>query len=577
MSTSNDLDAPADNATVPSLAEARARLLADESLSLPRRRDMASALTSLAKAIGRPPETIAAAPATLRPLMAGLTSAMVGCRPGRWKNVLSLVTAALAHLDIVLVQGRICEAPSPAWQTILGPLGKGTGAARHFHLWRFARYCTQKSIEPAAVDDAVTAAYQQDLEQRSLVDGPARAARDAARFWNAAVDAHPDWPQQRLTVPDNRPYYALPWEAFPASLKSDVDAWCAWLGGDDPFLERDFNPLRPTSVATRLRQLREYLAALVRQGADLQQMVDLAAVVTPAQAKLGLRFFWDRAKRQKTHHTYQVAGLVLMIARHWAKLDKPDIELLRLMINQLRPVAVGISGHNAARLRQLEDPKRLEALLMLPGVLLEEVRRAGPPSVLLARRLQIAVAIEILLHVPMRLNNLRTLRIGVHLLPGSGKDMLLSIDGKEVKNGVGIEARLPEEAARLITLYVDKYRPLLATEGGDWLFPGAKGDVPKTAEGLRGPMGKMIASRCGLRMHPHLFRHMAAWLTLRENPDAHGQVQRILGHKSLTSTMAFYSGLEGAAALQHYDQLVGDLRKSALSGPNGRRRAGGGR
>ena len=125
MSTSNDLDAPADNATVPSLAEARARLLADESLSLPRRRDMASTLTSLAKAIGRPPETIAAAPATLRPLMAGLTSAMVGCRPGRWKNVLSLVTAALAHLDIVLVQGRICEAPSPAWQTILRPLGKG--------------------------------------------------------------------------------------------------------------------------------------------------------------------------------------------------------------------------------------------------------------------------------------------------------------------------------------------------------------------------------------------------------------------------------------------------------------------
>ena len=92
MSTSNDLDAPADNATVPSLAEARARLLADESLSLPRRRDMASALTSLAKAIGRPPETVAAAPATLRPLLAGLTPAMVGCRPGRWRNVLSLAT-----------------------------------------------------------------------------------------------------------------------------------------------------------------------------------------------------------------------------------------------------------------------------------------------------------------------------------------------------------------------------------------------------------------------------------------------------------------------------------------------------
>lgn len=85
----------------------------------------------------------------------------------------------------------------------------------------------------------------------------------------------------------------------------------------------------------------------------------------------------------------------------------------------------------------------------------------------------------------------------------------------------------------------------------------------------------MIATRCGLRFHPHLFRHLAAWLTLRENPDAHGQVQRILGHKSLSSTMAFYSGLEGTAALQHYDQLVGKLRQSAAPRPRGQRRAGG--
>ena len=140
MSTHSNLDASSDNATPLSLAEARARVLADESLPLPLRRDMASALSSVAKAIGRPPETIAATPSVLRPLLAGLTPAMVGCRPGRWRNIRSLVSRTLAHLDIILVQGRICEAPSPAWQTILRPLGKGTGAARHFHLWRFARY-----------------------------------------------------------------------------------------------------------------------------------------------------------------------------------------------------------------------------------------------------------------------------------------------------------------------------------------------------------------------------------------------------------------------------------------------------
>jgi hypothetical protein len=62
-------------------------------------------------------------------------------------------------------------------------------------------------------------------------------------------------------------------------------------------------------------------------------------------------------------------------------------------------------------------------------------------------------------------------------------------------------------------------------------------------------------------------------ITLRQNPNAHGQVQRILGHKSLHSTMAFYSGLEASAALQHYDKLVETLRQAATARPSRRCRA----
>jgi hypothetical protein len=275
-------------------------------------------------------------------------------------------------------------------------------------------------------------------------------------------------------VPDNRRGYALPWEAFPESLRRDVDAWREWLGGSDPFVARDFSPLRPASVATRLRQLREYLAALMHQGADPQDLVDLAAAVTPARAQQALRFFWDRANRQKGVHAYQVAGAVVMVARHWAKLPQADVERLRGMANQLRPAAIGggITDRNVARLRPLEDPARLEALLTLPHLLLEEAHRTGTPSVHLARQVQTAVAIELLIHIPMRLRNLLGLRIGVHLLPhGPGKHAFVSIPGAEVKNGVGIEARLPQAAARLVAAYLERYRPLLAGEGGDWLLP----------------------------------------------------------------------------------------------------------
>jgi hypothetical protein len=80
---------------------------------------MVSALASVAKALGRPLETIAADPGELQPLLAGLTPAMVGHRPGRWKNILSLLSAALARVGIVRVQGRIRDKPSSAWLAIL--------------------------------------------------------------------------------------------------------------------------------------------------------------------------------------------------------------------------------------------------------------------------------------------------------------------------------------------------------------------------------------------------------------------------------------------------------------------------
>jgi integrase len=179
--------------------------------------------------------------------------------------------------------------------------------------------------------------------------------------------------------------------------------------------------------------------------------------------------------------------------------------------------------------------------------------------------LQTAVAIELLMHVPMRLNNLRELRLGMHLMVGSAA-MPLTVGATAVKNGVSIDASLPFEAMKLLTLYVERYRPLLAPTGGDWLFPGPNASVPKSADGLRTSIKRVLAEHCGLVFTPHMFRHFAAWLILQNNPTAHGQVQRVLGHKSMTSTMTFYSGLERMAALEHYDGLIAQHRQTSATG-----------
>lgn len=540
-----------------SLRELRDHLLADETVPDQRRRDLASALKTFAKAVDRPIDVLPADPALLKPLLKGITPAMIGLKPGRWKNVLSLVNAALAHVGLVVVAGRIRTKPSPAWEAVLDLLPDAHGD--RFHLGRFARYCTARSIEPAQVTDATIVRYQADLASGSLTVDHLRAPREVARAWNKVGETHSGWPQARLTIPDNRNTYSLPWCDYPASLKIDVDLWLERLGSDSHLFDRDFDPLRPASIATRSRQIRLYLAALVLKGVPAIELVDLKAAVRPEAAAKALRMFWDRANGKPNHHGYQIATLVGDIARHWAKLPARDLDALRNIASRLRPKVTGMTERNRKRLRQLEDPERLHALLALPDRLLTDIRRLGAPTVELARQVQTAAAIQILVHTAMRFRNLRELRLDERLVRHGDGSITVIVHCDDVKNEVPIERRLPPQAARVIAVYIDLYRPLLAGGGSAWLFPGADPADPKSDEGMRKPIQKTIAERAGLEWNPHLFRHSAAFLILRENPTAYGTVQRLLGHKSIQTTIAIYSGMETGAAHRFFDDLVGRL------------------
>jgi hypothetical protein len=134
-----------------------------------------------------------------------------------------------------------------------------------------------------------------DLEARSLVAEPVRIQRDTAVRWNRAAAKVSGWPPNRCRSSDNRGHYAMPWATFPASLKQDVDAWIHWLSSTDLSLDRDFVPLRSTSIRLRTRQIHEYLSALVHQGEEPALLASLPAAVVPARAAKGLTFFFDRA------------------------------------------------------------------------------------------------------------------------------------------------------------------------------------------------------------------------------------------------------------------------------------------
>jgi hypothetical protein len=543
---------------LPTFADVITAIQADPDLGTQRRHDTCSALRTVSKVLDRRPEEIPAHPGHLRDRLRTLIPAMVGLSQSRWRNVLSLTRFALKRAGLTLMPGRHCQALAPAWEDIFRQLNDRRS---RIGLSRLAHYATQRGVDPKDVDDDFMASFRDSLLHDCLVNNPLEIYRRACVLWNRAAASNPSWPNITLFVPQHRITYTKSWSIFPPSLQAERQNYLDHLAGKDILAERDFKPLRPTSVKSREFQLRQFVSALVHRGyrpEDLQSFADLVASQT---VKNGLRFFLDRANGKPTQQTHQIACTLKAIARHWVKVDEARLNELRTLCRRLDPGKAGLTERNRARLRQFDSPGNVRALMMLPQRLADTASR-GSPTRACALAIQTALAIELLLMVPMRISNLAGLNLDRHIVRGHGRGrghVHLVIEGTEVKNGVDIEAELPPSTVALLDLYITRYRPLLLDGQSASLFPGRAGQ-PKSIQALRGQIAKCIAEKCGLRVNPHLFRHIAAKIYLDQNPGAYGLIRLVEGHKSVETTTRFYSGMEGPAAMRRFDEQILKLR-----------------
>ena len=550
-------DASREPGTLPanaSLADLIAFIGGNRGLGPRRRGDMASAIRTLAKAMGLAPEQ---APADLRSInvkLKGFVPAQAGLSRSRWSNTRSLVRGAFRHAGIASMPGRYQAPLPPAWHELLQMLAT---PQERFRLSRFARHCSAQGIMPLAVDDQVFAAFLTALESGGLQDDPRQVHRRACKQWNQGAAAISSWPQQAVGVPSYTNTYAVPWSRFPETLKQDADRWLERLAGKDLLDENDFRPLRPSSLATRSRQLHELASAAVQGGIDPACLTSLADLVRLDVVRAALAFLLERHGGKPSVQTGQIAHLAVIIAVHWAEASEANVTQLKKWRRKMTPSTTGLSDKNRACLRQFDDQAKLAAILLLPQRLIAEAKRSKTITPGTALLVQTAVMVEILTRVPIRLQNLGSLTIGKHLIQSLTRKgvMHLTIPAHEVKNRTPIEAMLPEEACRLITLYIEKYRPLLCKDGSSALFPGRYAGE-KSPEAIRDQISNSILDRTGIAMTPHQFRHLLAKHYLDEHPGAYGTIRDVLGHKSINTTTLYYCGTETAAAFRHVDEHI---------------------
>ena len=449
---------------------------------------------------------------------------------------------------------------TPAWQVLINKLR--TGRSRSV-LRPFAQYCSAWAIAPDAVTDQVAASYVDALAAARFLAKPRDQHRAVCRHWNEAAAKVGGWPAGELKIPDFRPpMRALSWEAFPASLLADVDAYIATK--QKPAGRRlrraagDASGRWKDGTARLAREhIRLAASAAVRQGTPIDSLSSLADLVEPDTVERAL-IDYGGDDDEPSNFVRDLGARLHVIARDLG-LEQAKLEELSMMARELNEGReFGLTAKNMAVVRNLMDPVNRKRLMELPAALFaraDEMDDRGRAPQRAAVLTQVAIAIQILIVAPMRISNLAGLSCSQHVVETrSGGPHMLVVPINEVKNRVPLEYPLPIAADGLLRCYLAEFRPRLVGDDNDWLFPGQNGR--KCSRTLSQQITERLETDLGFHMTPHQFRHAAAAWLLLANPGNYETVRRLLGHKQLQSTINFYVGLESIAAARQYQEML---------------------
>ena len=179
----------------------------------------------------------------------------------------------------------------------------------------------------------------------------------------------------------------------------------------------------------------------------------------------------------------------------------------------------GLTAKNLDVLRRFDDPALLRKLLLLPDVLAAQARTGRLTLQRRVQKMQIALAIQLLLAAPMRMQNLATLRLDRQLQwpSGRGGPVFIVLRGSETKNALALEYPLEGRSRDFLHDYLDHWRKYVTAPDSPWLFARLNGD-PVPVSALRDGIVKALRRELGIAMTPHQFRHLAAKLMLDANP-----------------------------------------------------------
>jgi integrase len=515
-------------------------------------------------------------PAEISAILAKATPAMARLRESSFSNMISRLRVALRLCGIIVQPGRHTMIMAEPWATLFKPISNHTQRSR---LSRFFYTATRRGWKPEEITAEHLWQFHQELSEKAIIKHPDRVTRETAKCWNNLADQNPGLPHVDFALPKKREPYTFGWDRYPETLGREIRELMHKLGDPDMFREDQSPPLRQTTLRLREFQLRQFAAAVVHRGRSPSDLMGLRELCTLDNFKEGLRFFYDRAGGKVTYQVLGIAETIYATAKHHPQTDLVEFEEMTKRINGLRSNRrksgqSGLTEKNHRRLAQFDAPRNRDGILLLPQKLWRTAAQSRSSGHFSGERaaaaMMTAVSIELLLMCPMRVSNLASLDLKIHVRrtpDRGGVTTHIYIPRHETKNGVEINFELPASSARMLEEYIEYFRPgFPGAKDSSLLFPGRNGSRRRSSQ-----FWKMITEAgrqyLGVEINPHLFRHLAAKLYLDEHPGGYEVVRRTLGHNSLDTTSKFYAGQEAGRSIRHYDRTILKLRDEASGRP----------
>jgi len=567
---------PAPDAPALTLAGVEDLIMAKHDLPIQTRREMRSRIECFARVCNRNPADIIADPAIIRALADKASWQLAGHSKAYWANVMSILRRALSIAGVRVQRQRRNFKLDASWEALFAPLLRRDRDDLH----RFAGWCSTLGIEPTAVDAQTFERFLAFCEECMTQRNPRERAHVARRAWNRAIVCG-GAPYTSIPAPVPARKAAMRWPDFPHSLGKEIDVWRARAVADNDF-DDDHKPIKPITADNYETRLRVMLSAAVASGVTASHFVSLDRAIEPDLIKRafghlrGGNELDDRLKQNL--HSMIIA--CLHIDRYLGNDPERRVALSKLE-KKVRFVARGMTPKNNERVTALMQPRARQALLKLPQRVFDELKDVTKPTVRQAQRMQYALQLDILLHLPMRLRNLTELDLASTIAPpiaGTAGRWRISIPKDDVKNKVAVDGELIERPSAIATRFLEVHRPVLAKGHSTRLFLGQSGKA-KGGKSLSKDLVQFLKREAGVIVNPHLMRHLAAHLWLAAHPGDYATASKLLGHKKIETTIRFYAGLETEHAVATYsalvEQLYEDQKNAGSASPGTKGKKGG--